>query len=204
MASRIGSLVRGPDLDPAVGVDPDQPVIRFHVALVHGRGVERVFDDEISACKAGVHVATSPLVPGEYVGWSIERVGETLVEVDLGVDDDALVSRRLHGVEDRRQRLVIDLDELRRPLGGLLVIGGHRGDLLSDEAHDALRQDGKVLELAAVKRVGDVVPRYHGADARDRTGLGCVYPEDTCVGVRAAQDLCRERLGYGDVGGVDG
>ena len=42
---------------------------------------------------------------------------------------------RLAGVDDRRQRLVLDVDQLERVAGGVAVLGDDERDLLALEAH---------------------------------------------------------------------
>ena len=109
-------------------------------------------------------------------------LGEALVDVaevviDAGVDVvlaarrlvdlRGAVGQRLEGVEDRRQQLVLDLDELHRALGGGFVHRRHRGDLVADEAHLVLGQHVLVVACRAdaVQDVGDVGAGDHRLDA---------------------------------------
>ena len=80
------------------------------------------------------------------------------------------VEQRLLGVGHRRERLVLDLDQLDRALGDLGRERGDRGDDLALEAHDVAGKQRAVLDEAAVADVRDVVLREHGEDAGERRG----------------------------------
>ena len=50
-------LARAPKLALAVGVEAGHAALRLDIGLMHGRGLERHFDDGIGRREAGVHIA---------------------------------------------------------------------------------------------------------------------------------------------------
>jgi hypothetical protein len=82
-------------------------------------------------------------------------------------------SQRLLGRADRGQRLVVDLDQPRRFLGGELVGRDHRGHRIADEAH-----------LVGAQRV--LVLRYRQDAERDREQLAGEHGAHAVAGERLA------------------
>jgi hypothetical protein len=125
-------------------------------------------------------------------------VAERLIDllVDVRAADrllvDGIVGRleRVLHPQDRRQHLVIDVDQGQRLEGDLLVVGGHRGDAVADVLRLAdgerrlVARDGEDAELARGFRADD-----RRADAGERERLRGVDPADACVRVRGTQDL---------------
>ncbi len=74
-------------------------------------------------------------------------------------------------IGDRGKRLEVDLDELesrRCDLGGA---GRDRSDDLSFEPHDSIREQGPVLDRAAVMELRNICLRDHGCDPRKAPSL---------------------------------
>src|SRR5438270_3328342 len=138
------------------------------------------------------------------------RLGERLVEVAPFVDalphevaacvvmeDRSGAVERLPGVDERGQRLVLDLDELRRVARELARLGDHRDDGLADEAHLADRER-EVLDLAAglardlEERIGerrDLLAGERAVHALDRIRLRDVDGRDVRVRVGRADEV---------------
>ena len=102
-------------------------------------------------------------------------------------------------IDDERQRLVLDLDQPQGVLGDLFGVGGNRRDLVADEAHGLLKEDGcpctsrcraRSVELRTARTPGSA-SALRGVDARD-----------SGVRVRAAQDRRVELPRQSDVVGV--
>ena len=123
---------------------------------------------------------------------------------------------RLRGRGNRRQRLVVDLDQL----GGVeRLVGGlrhHEGDVVADPAHLVLgqRRVGR-LEHAAVAQLEPARDRQvapagglpvgageHRQHAGRRLGLGRVDRADACVGVRRTQHVAERHAGQRHVADV--
>jgi len=111
--------------------------------------------------------------------------------------------KRLPGVDHRRQRLVVDVDELQRVARGVPVLGDHERDLLPLEPHlvggqdrlDVLGQGGHPGQPAVVQRLaGD-----HGLDPGVGLGGRGVDRGDPGVRERAAQDRAVQHAGKLDV-----
>ena len=81
----------------------------------------------------------------------------------LGMDQRRAVGERFRGVEDGRQLLVLDLDQVERCLGDVRSVGHHGGHRVADEAHLVDRQDGLVAEDRPEVRAQMSVRRAVGA-----------------------------------------
>ena len=163
---------------------------------------------------AGLHrVGDQPLVDDALADHDLGpvdgRVGAGLV-ADVPLEDDVvggvLVELRraigdglLH-VDDRRQRLPIDLDGLERVVGLGLRVGDHRRDALTGPLDAVGGQDARgadvVLDARAAagrpghreRVVGDVRADEHADDAGHRRRTAGVDRADVGVGVGAAED----------------
>jgi hypothetical protein len=128
----------------------------------------------------------------ERVAVAAERLLGAVVAPAL-VDERRARGHRGLEVGDRRERLVVDLDQGDRRLGGL---GGQRRDARDDvglEAHLVLREQAAVLHHAAVEHVGHVLVREHRDDAGVRACLGHVDARDARMRVVGVAEL-RVRL----------
>ena len=111
--------------------------------------------------------------------------------------------RRLLRVDDRGQRLVLDVDRLAPVLGDVRVVGDDDAHLLALEAHLVGGEHG--LGVVGERRhPGEVALGHHLAgehqpDARDLPGLRRVDGDDAGVRQRAAQDLHVQHAGQVDV-----
>ena len=96
-------------------------------------------------------------------------------------------------VHDRRQRLVVDLDQL----GGVARLGErlghHEGDAVADEAH--LVGDEQRLEGAVALGGAEILRHQMGGEAAELLGQGVGAGEDA--------EHARRRLGLGDVDALD-
>ncbi len=103
-----------------------------------------------------------------------------------------------------RQRLVFDLDEVERALGGLRVDGSDCGDRIADVPHLVEAERRLVLDDDAEGvAAGDVAMGDDGRDARQRLGRascrwkGCLHAE--CRRVGCARPACRARADRSDI-----
>ena len=122
----------------------------------------------------------------------------------LVVADDRRVGRgRLLGVDDRGQRLVLDVDRLAPVLGDVRVVGDDDAHLLALEAHLVGGQHrlGVVGQRRHPREValGHHLAGEHQPDAGDLPGLRRVDGLDAGVRQRAAQDLHVQHAGQVDV-----
>ena len=62
----------------------------------------------------------------------------------IGVQHRGIRAQRLQRIEDRRQVLVVDLDQRHGGLGDLWRFGGDGGDTLADESHAFVGQNRPV------------------------------------------------------------
>ena len=123
------------------------------------------------------------------------------MDVDVGI-------RRLDLVEDRRQLLVVDQDELCGLVGDMGVARQHDGDRLADIAHLADRQDRLVVEgrpeIGIGDQLADVLGGVDAVDARHVECRACVDPGDPSMRDRAAHDLRVQHARQADIVGVFG
>ena len=132
------------------------------------------------------------------------RRGEVVALAGLVVADQRRVGvERLARVDDRRQRLVLDVDQRQRVVGGVLVGRDHERDLLALEAHLVARQHG--LRVVGDRRHPreperlEVLGGDDGGDVRVRERARGVDRDDLRVRVRAAQDLAVDHPRQADV-----
>ena len=151
---------------------------------------------------------------GEHVRRARERPVDLAVShVELGdqvVGRVAMGRRRAVGqgcpaVRDRRQDVVVDLDQRRRVLGDIAVVGDDDGDRLADMGHLVVGERGPVAVLLVARaRQADDQPRggqrrhqigqrVDRVDARMRARRRRLDAVDGGVGVRAAEKRGLER-----------
>ena len=156
-------------------------------------GVER--DDAVGLGEralGGVRVARLPVV-------DVVRGLALLVVTDQG----RVLGERLLRARDRRERLVVDLDQLERVLRDVRRLGDHGRDLLALEAH--LVRGEHSLRVAGERRhPGEVVRRErlagdHRHDAGQLRRPRDVDRADARVRERAAQELHVEHPRQDDV-----
>ena len=121
------------------------------------------------------------------------RAREVVALPGLVVADQRRVGvQRLAGVDDRRQRLVLDIDQLERVVRRVLVGRDHERDLLALEADLVAREHG--LRVVGDRRHPRQPERLEVLGGDDRGDVGVrerprgVDREDARVRVRAAQD----------------
>ena len=132
------------------------------------------------------------------------RAGEVVDLAVLVVADQRRVGiKRLAGVDDRRQRLVLDVDQRQRVARDVLVGGDHERDLLALEADLVAGQHG--LGVVGDRRHPgqperlEVLGGDHRRDAGERERGRGVDRDDPGVGVGAAQDRAVDHPGQADV-----
>ncbi len=163
--------------------------------------MEGVLDHEVGVGEAGRQVAA--LVPPVGVG---VRVGAEVplaanVARHLGVQHGRVGREGRLGVEDGRQRLVLDLHERQRLLGHVGVLGGDGDDALADVAHTVASEQRHVAQADADERARQVGAGEDGMDAGHAARGAHVEVDDARVRVGAAQALRPELSGAHHVGG---
>ena len=76
----------------------------------------------------------------------------------------------MRGVDDRGQRVIIDIDQRQCFEGGVFVTGGYRGDGIADEAHLVECDDRLIAKDSAIPAAvsgvrAEVVAAQHRAHA---------------------------------------
>jgi hypothetical protein len=123
-----------------------------------------------------------------------QRAGQVVALADLVVADQRRVLvERLAGVDHGGQRLVLDVDQLQRVVGRVLVGRDHERDLLALEAHLVAGQHGlRVVGDRRHPREPERLQVLGGDDRRDvrvRERARRVDRDDLRVRVRGAQHL---------------
>ena len=180
-------LRRRPEPD-AVRLVARDAGVRLHRVVVDHRELERVLEDAVALADRGVDVA--PLV------------AVLMAEVGV-VHGFASLGERFVDAGDRREFLVLDLDELDRGLGGREVDCGDCGDRLALEAHLVHSDDGAVLLVGAVVRlhVDEFCRREHRVDAGERPCPARVDPRDAGVRQWTRHEFAVRHSGYLQVAG---
>ena len=136
----------------------------------------------------------------------LQRPGVRAVLLVLVVDERGRVAHRLPDVSDSRERLVVDLDELRGVLRERTALGNDDRDAVPRVArlvraqrpvlgNVAVAGDGPCARQRARPFVGEVGPRERRHDAVRRLRLREVDLRDLRVRVRAAHDRHPEHPG---------
>ena len=131
-------------------------------------------------------------VGGRLVAGLPGRAREVVALAGLVVSDQrGVFVERLARVDDRRQRVVLDVDQRERVVGRVLVGRDHERDLLALEANlvageDGLRVVGDRRHPGQAERL-EVLGRDDRGDVGMRQSGGGVDREDARVRVRAAQ-----------------
>ena len=180
-------LRRRPETD-AVRLVARDAGVRLHRVVVDHRELERVLEDAVALAERGVDVA--PLV------------AVLMAEVGV-VHGFASLGERFVDAGDRREFLVLDLDELHRGLGGREVDCGDCGDRLALEAHLVHSDDGAVLLVGAVVRlhVDEFCRREHRVDAGERPCPARVDPRDAGVRQWTRHEFAARHTGDLEVAG---
>ena len=169
-------------------------------ARLHGRGVDArvehvLGDDDVGLGEDGVGLLLAARLPVEDV-----VVGLAFLVV---ADDGRVGVERVARVDDRGQRLVVDVDELERVACGVAVLGDDEGDLLALEAHLVGGEDGEgVVRQRGDPRQAERLEHRAGDDGlhlRVRLGGRGVDALDARVRERAAQDGAVQHAGQHDV-----
>ena len=122
------------------------------------------------------------------------------VRADRRMQDGRRRIERALGIDDHRQRIVVDPDEIGGVLGDVAILGDHDGDRLADEPHPIRRGAVVVDRRRHADREGLGVPRDVRAgdranDAVERQRRRQVVAADRRVGQRRAHDCRVARVG---------
>ncbi len=135
------------------------------------------------------------------------RPGDRAVGAEALVDDGRGRGLRALGVQDRSERLVLDVDEVGRIARSREALGHDGDDRLTDEAHGAVGQEWKRRDLhvgeerirRGLAEMLDVACRHDGHDPGGAPGRARIEPHDPRVAVRAAHEVHVQHAGHGDV-----
>ena len=168
--------------------------------------------DAVRVSRCGREGGLGALLVARLPGLVAVHVGDAVVGLALVVADDGRIGiERLLRVHDRRQRLVVDLDQLQRVLGDVAVLGDDEGDLLALEAdlvggQHSLRVVGQrrhpgevVTEQGRTRDALEHLARDDRDDAGQRLGRRRVDRQDARMRERAAQDRAVQHAGQVDV-----
>ncbi len=208
MARTMNSaLARAPHRNLAVDV-ANKAGMRLDMALVHRLGLEAALDDHPGLPEARLDV--TQLVP--------ER-GPAIFE---GLPSNSMWSNRRGApsffafvdIDDERQYLVVDLDQLAGFGRHRLGVGRDGGDRVPMKQrlvarHDVAAHPAHVLDAQhhrtlLDREVENVLGCDDGLHARQLLGLRGVDRLDDGVRMAAPQDLAPDHAGHGRIGGVGG
>ena len=173
-------------------------VIRDDGVLLHRRvGValekEFVFEDAVGSGEARVHIAELEV----HFFVDVVRAARILVQFR-----EVVAQRGVDG-HHRRQRFVLDVDQLKGFLGGELVVSDDRGDWVADVADSIDREDvfiGTRRQDAVFHREICAGHDRHDAGHAERTRS--VDPFHPRVGEFAAEQLAEKHARQHDIVGV--
>ena len=203
-------LARAPDLALAVGVEAGHAALRLDIALMHGRGLERHFDDLVGGREAGLHIAELEHVPFGNIGRRRRRLDAAGDHV--GKQQGRIRLHRLVDVDDVRQHLVVDRDQRQRLVGNSLAGGRDRRDRMALieyllARHDVARHMPEILRDAFRADILEFLLReirggHHGLDAGQSRRLRGIDRSDARMGVRRAQNAADQHARHRQIGAV--
>ena len=202
-AADVERHLRGGDDDEAVvGIEVADADVRLVGDVLRVVVLVFVFNDEIRLREARGHVADGDVGPSAEVLLRVHLDRDGDEPFRLVVDDRGALLHRVARVENRGERLVVDLDEPERRLRDRRRLRRDHGDLVADEADLAVED-----ELVVGGRLRAPLPRLGDDDARDvLPGEDRLHPgeaarprgvdgPDAGVRMRAPQHLGREHPG---------
>ncbi len=127
-------LAGGDDGHHIVMVDIADARLRFEIGMLDLLGGVGLLDDQVGLGEARLDIALA------------DRDVLDEVARRIGVEHRRAGLHRVLGVEDRRERGVVDPDAAQRFLGGDDILGGDRRDALADIADHAPRHDRLVMD----------------------------------------------------------
>ena len=192
-ADRVGILGRRPHGEAAGLVPGGDRRVRLHRVVLDRRKAERVPDDEVGRRqrRGGVAAREVELVTDVRARPGPERreIGEVAGQRLARVDERRAGRQRILERQRRRQRLVVDVDQLERGGRRRLVDGGDRGHRLALVTRDVDGQDRTVAKRRAEVRIapGEVGAGQHGHHAGQRAGPSGLHAREAGVSVRRAK-----------------
>ena len=94
-------------------------------------------------------IAFAPGNVDKIVGRLLQRLGQTLVIHDVGVNELRARLHRFDRIEQRLGLFVFDFDQIHRLFGDQFALRRHRRDLFADEPHFAVGEDRHIVKPAA-------------------------------------------------------
>ena len=195
-------LARRPHLNALLLVDPDQAAMGLEKRLMHARHRVGVLDDDIGLGEAARDIAAGKHILDESVGRLVELLGQTLIAIDIGVNQRRAVLRRRDNIEHRRQLFVLNVDQLQRRFGLFESIRRHRCHPLTDEAHLILGQDGNVAITPAVENAAHVIASQYRPHPRRFLSARSVHTDNPRMGMGTAQRLRPQRSRQQHIRGI--
>ena len=122
------------------------------------RGVS-VFDDFVGFAQARLHVSITKPQAADLVSLPPDHLVIRFVLGKVLVDERGVGLEGFQGVEDGRQFLVLDLDEIQGLLSGVVVNGGYGRDFVSDIPYLFIMEEGLVQDPLAVVHPGKSASR---------------------------------------------
>src|SRR5262249_10296091 len=163
---------------------------RFDRAVPLRRALKSILDDDVGLGECLLDVAAL----------DVDDHGD--VALLVVVDERRAGLHRLIGVEDARQLLPVDLDEIERLFGGVAVDRGDGGDFLADVAYLADGEGILIGEERAPRLFDRVFGGDNAADAAELLRLARVDAADARVREGTAQNLSVQHSRQDDVGDI--
>ena len=123
------------------------------------------------------------------------------------MDDRGVLVLGTLGIEDRLQKLVLDVDQLQRFFGDRFGLRGHHRHPVAHEAHLVVERKGVQRPRNRIRLAGgrvhdprQVLPREHRCDPVQLAGFRGVDALDAGVGVRTVQQLGDQHAAPLDIG----
>jgi hypothetical protein len=169
------------------------------------RNTERVLQHQIGLAEALFDVSFTPRELVKHVGNVFDQdiLRRAVVGRSVVVHDRRAGFHRLQNVEDRRQLLVFDFDEIDCLFSRLTCLGRHRCDSVTDVAHLVPAQHRDIADALALKMIRLVFAGDDRFDARHLPSLGSIDAQDARMRVWASKNFAPQRVGKVHIGGIN-
>ena len=205
-----GYLRRGGHRDAAERVGRREGTEGLHGRGLRGLAGVSALKDDVALGEGFVQISIIAGTAAHQVASNVAALREHKGHVALGVDHDVVIEC-LGKVEQRLEHLVIDLDEFKRLVGGLLGLGGDDRHLLVLVAHEVLEDQAVVGTRLRIALAGDGKAALGhvlvGVDTHDTGHLQRARRVDGAnlgAGIGAALEFDDKRTGGHHIARVDG
>ena len=166
-------------------------------------GGKRIFENPIRFAKSLLDIPKSPLLMRvDIVPTDVPMIGQALILRHALVKLRRAFGDRRQTDRKRRQRLVFDLDQMRRFFRDIAVHSGHDSDFFTDKPHAVAGQHRHVTQPASGQNGWNIRRGEHSQNPWIRFGPIRIHASNARMRIGAAQNFPPYRARQHIIGGV--